>query len=244
MLPSPARSFRGFTLIELLVVIAIIAVLAAILLPALSGAIENSHRTSCASNGRQLMAAIISYAADNDGMLPHSGQGNTLDSWLCEKNSPMKDAKDLETGLIWPYVKVAKIYRCPSDNPTPAQLAQRPQKITSYCMNQAVNFYKATAAPGDAATAKIMLFPGTAICLWEQDEKPDGSKIKDGSGTPTDTTTHRHNNGTIVFSFDGHAEVMKEEDIAKEKAKAEPDGTSGGPNRFWCNPNSTTNNGH
>ena len=241
---SPTRSSRGFTLIELLVVIAIIAVLAGILLPALSGAIENSRRTSCASNGRQLMAAIISYAADNDGNLPHSGQGNTLDSWLCAKNSPMKDEKDLEGGLIWPYAKVAKLYRCPSDNPTVAQRAQRPQKITSYCMNQAVNFYKATPSAGDAPTAKIMLFPGTAICLWEQDEKPDGSKIKDGSGTPTDTTTHRHNNGTIVVSFDGHAEIMKEEDIAKEKAKAGLDGTAGGPNRFWCNPNSTTSNGH
>ena len=244
MFSSPARNVRGFTLIELLVVIAIIAVLAGILLPALSGAIENSRRTNCVSNGRQLMAGIISYTADNDGNLPHSGQGNTVDSWLCAKNSAMADAKDLEGGLIWPYVKVAKVYHCPSDNPTATQLSARPQKITSYGMNQSVNFFKATVPAGDPVTAKIMLFPSTAICLWEQDEKPAGSKIKDGSATPTDTTTHRHNNGTIVVSFDGHAEVMKEEQIALEKAKAGPDGTASGPNRFWCNPKSTTNNGH
>ncbi len=239
---SPARHLRGFTLIELLVVISVIAVLASILLPALSGAMENSRRTSCVSNLRQLMAGVVSYANDNDGDLPYSNQGAAADGWLYAKGK-QADPKGLETGLLWKYINAVKIYNCPSDRPTVAQLATRPQKLSSYCMNQAVNFYDDAHSP---PTAKIGLFPSSAICLWEQDEMPDGSKFTDGSGDPSKTTTHRHNNGSTVVCFDGHAELLTEKQIAEEKAKpgsaAPPGAPSDGPNRFWCNP--IKDNGH
>ena len=242
---SPTRHHRGFTLIELLVVIAIIAILAALLLPALSGAVENGRRTSCISNGRQLMAGMIAYANDHDGYLPYSNQGTTADGWLFAAGK-QGDATGTESGQIWNYVKTAKIYICPSDHPTPAQLATRQQKLSTYCVNQAVNFYTpATANP--ATTAKVAQFPSNAICLWEQGEQdaiPNGSKIVDGSGNPQDSATHRHNTGSTVVCFDGHAELLTDAQITAEKAKDGPDGTPKGPNRFWCNPNSTTSNGH
>ena len=112
---SPARPTYGFTLIELLVVIAVIAVLASLLLPALSGAIENGRRTSCVSNGRQLMVGMIAYANENDGNLPYSNQGGVADGWLfaVEKKS---DPNAVESGQIWTYLKTAKVYNCPSDH--------------------------------------------------------------------------------------------------------------------------------
>ncbi len=66
-----ARSHKiAFTLIELLVVIAIIAILAAMLLPAMASAKENSHRAVCKSNMHQGILAVMIYANDNRQLLP------------------------------------------------------------------------------------------------------------------------------------------------------------------------------
>lgn len=72
------RPSRAFTLIELLVVVAIIAILIAILLPALGGARSSARAVQCASNIRQLVAALDLYASDHgDRFIPGAAEIET-----------------------------------------------------------------------------------------------------------------------------------------------------------------------
>lgn len=110
--PSP---IAAFTLIELLVVVAIIAILAALLLPALQKAKDQSKKAVCASNLRQLFVGMMAYADDNDGCgLP--GLNNIRASiWLTDQSG---------TAYSWFPVPVIKsyfpnpyIFLCPGVDP-------------------------------------------------------------------------------------------------------------------------------
>lgn len=98
---KPTQNRQGFTLIEMLVVIAIIALLAAILVPAVTGALENANRTRALSNGisifKQVMAADLdnvlhateNYWPDGETITDTAGNGTTSTqyfAWLMEED--------------------------------------------------------------------------------------------------------------------------------------------------------------
>ena len=82
IVPRTLASSRGFSVVELLVVLGIIATLLAVLMPTVGRAREASRRVSCLSNVRQLTAAALTYAADNDDVLPEACSTNTFESLL------------------------------------------------------------------------------------------------------------------------------------------------------------------
>jgi prepilin-type N-terminal cleavage/methylation domain-containing protein len=117
----------AFTLIELLVVIAIIAILAALLLPALKGAKDESLGIKCMSNMRQMALGWRMYAQDNREFIVLASQSGTPNDPLskyawCQQEEDFTDnpknydpSVDITVGPLYPYINSYWVYRCPSD---------------------------------------------------------------------------------------------------------------------------------
>ena len=71
---SYRRRVLAFTLVELLVVIAIIALLAAISVPNMQYGILKAQSVKCSEQLRGIGAAVLSYATDNNDVLPEINQ--------------------------------------------------------------------------------------------------------------------------------------------------------------------------
>ena len=121
-LPTSSRSARAFTLVELLVVIAIIAVLAGLALPALDKARIASQKAACVSNLQQVGTALLTFAGENNGMMPESGgtipHGTTdptthLPGWTEQLEPYLGVDSSLPQNQGAAYVP-PKVFHCPS----------------------------------------------------------------------------------------------------------------------------------
>jgi prepilin-type N-terminal cleavage/methylation domain-containing protein/prepilin-type processing-associated H-X9-DG protein len=103
---STGPKSKGFTLIELLVVIAIIAILAAMLLPALTGAKQQANSTVCKNHLHQMGIALQLYGDDYNHKYPF---------YCYATNSSAVYAFGWEEALT-PYYRVSwtnRAYHCP-----------------------------------------------------------------------------------------------------------------------------------
>jgi len=203
---------RGFTLIELLVVIAIIAILAAILFPVFAKAREKARQSSCLSNVKQIMLAILGYAQDFDEILPVNARPGGAYGWV-----PWNAA-------IAPYIKNAQIFVCPSHKYNHCSTAGRWAYVTwanywpiSYGWNTWNGGGSANALPWDPyytpqgqslgwvkRPAEVIMIGDHTNCYqfyWTTGNYVD---------TWNASTARIHNDGGNFAFVDGHAKWLKE----------------------------------
>lgn len=217
----PRGSPEGFTIVELLIIVGIISVLVAILLPMLARAREMASRVQCTSNLRQIAAASVAYAADNDGMFPEPF------NWLYNSVTVVPTSQQQAmTGELWPYLKDLRPYHCPIDEPPWAGS----HNLTSYLINGCI-----LPAGYLSGTQPLRQFKSRAVCYWEADETSasTGAPWNDGGSQPNEGVTHRHGGGAAVGHFDGSAEFLSARQWADELTQM--------PGPLWCEP--TTANG-
>jgi len=108
---SPPPVARGFTLMEFLVVVAAIGILAALLVPALTRALESAKATKDMSNLRQIGAATQMYMNDNNGVL-----FSTTGSWMSQLYNADNPAASK-------YISSWNIFVSPFDHPVSPRTA-------------------------------------------------------------------------------------------------------------------------
>ncbi len=230
---------KAFTLIELLVVIAIIALLMAVLMPALRLARQQGATGMCLSNTKNLSLGWYMYMGDNDGRImsasdtgtepnskyvgwvgiPRDESGNLMGN--TQTSPPVTDEDEIrgiERGLLFPYVKNADAYHCPSSHIK--SMYDQTRVFVSYGMPRCLY-----GIPGNPNARQISNYnkisaPSTRYVFVESAETRNwNSSHHFVMAAPEYTNLSQwgwwgpmainHGTGSVLGFCDGHAEVRK-----------------------------------
>ena len=209
---------RSFTLIELLVVVAIISILAALLLPALSGAREKAKTAYCAGNLRQLGLVMNLYADDNgEKIMPFRLDTSTPDVYFWQHTMmPYLGQKRISYNGFddpwpWPSVPYMSVFWCPAANVEfiSYSVASDYQYQSTYVPK--CSYGESTPTYGSFPQKRsevrrpskfLLLMDGRTVAVTE-------GAADAGYWDMFCSAGWRHNNGCNVLLLDGHVEWTK-----------------------------------
>ncbi len=157
---GPGLRSRAFTLVELLVVVAAVGALIAISSMVFSRVATAGNAAKCASNMRQIGAAIALFNNDNDGRFPRSAHDTSrLDrTWIF---------------TLAPYLdNVDEVRVCPSDPHRRERLANNG---TSYLLNE----YVCVAGPEGILNARFLPRPSQTITMFVASDRKGTAQSED-----------------------------------------------------------------
>jgi prepilin-type N-terminal cleavage/methylation domain-containing protein/prepilin-type processing-associated H-X9-DG protein len=241
---SARQGTIAFTLVELLVVVVIIGILAALIMPVLSKSKANALQIQCLGQNKQIALALQMYSQDNKDFMPWPNWGTNGQGWLYTVSNGLPPVPSnppeaaYEGGLLWPYVKIVKVYWCPVDYTNTDYFPERLEQLSSYIMNGAImGYYR---RPPAERTHKLSSMNPSAYVSWEPSDNPPYNPalvFNDGASYPIDTEgpSQRHNTGCNVCAFDGHAQFLKFDTFKQEQNDM--------PGLLWCDPDTPQGNG-